>query len=223
MRMSVPILTGLGSGVLVAALLIVAIVTLAPEPLAAPSPTHVFRPFTTAAASAPAAASRSVGPGGASGSPRGTGGTTANFHVGQPAPALRLPLVGGGTFDLAEHRGAPIWVNFMRTDCPPCRDEFPLMNGYAVRYSSTGLAVIAVDIRETDTVARAFAQSLDAQFPVALDVDGAAQQAWQAVVLPVHFWIDGAGIIRDGALGGIGPDLMAHGLSTILPGVTVTP
>ena len=30
-------------------------------------------------------------------------------------------------------------------------------------------------------------------------------------------------IVRDGALGGIGPDVMATGLETILPGVDVTP
>lgn len=226
MRRNVPILTGLASGVLIAALLIVAIVALGPEPVAAPGPSHAIRPFTTAAASPPASASPTPGSSGASpsaGGSAGSGGTNANFHVGQPAPPLRLPLVGGGTFDLAALRGKPVWVNFMRTDCPPCRDEFPVMNGLAVRYSSTGLAVVAVDIRESDSAARAFAQSLDAQFPTALDADGAAQQAWQAVVLPVHFWIDRDGIIRDGALGGIGPDLMAHGLSTILPGVTVTP
>ncbi len=33
----------------------------------------------------------------------------------------------------------------------------------------------------------------------------------------------GGGIVRDGALGGIGPDDMARGLGKILPGVKVTP
>jgi hypothetical protein len=35
--------------------------------------------------------------------------------------------------------------------------------------------------------------------------------------------MDQAGIVRDGALGGIGADVMARGLQSILPGVTVTP
>jgi hypothetical protein len=46
---------------------------------------------------------------------------------------------------------------------------------------------------------------------------------WDAVALPVHYFIDAQGIVRDAALGGIGPDLMAQGLESILPGVTVTP
>jgi thiol-disulfide isomerase/thioredoxin len=149
--------------------------------------------------------------------------TGANFHIGEPAPALRLPQVGGGTVDLAALRGRPVWVNFMRTDCPPCRDEFPLMNGFAARYASTNLLVVAVDIRESEAVADDFARSLDATFPVALDSDGAAQATWGAIVLPVHFWVDVEGVIQAGALGGIGPDIMAESLARILPGVDVTP
>lgn len=40
---------------------------------------------------------------------------------------------------------------------------------------------------------------------------------------PVQFWIDASGIVRAGALGGIGPDLTASSLRKILPGTTVTP
>lgn len=221
MRSNIPVVAGLVSGVLIAGLLIVAILVFAPDPAAAPGSSLAAGSFGTAAASL--AATPSGGSGAVSAAPNESGGSSANFHIGQPAPPLRLAKVGGGTFDLAELRGKPVWVNFMRTDCLPCIDEFPLMNGFAVRYSDTGLAVVAVDIRESEAVAGAFARSLEAQFPIALDTDGAAQEAWQAIVLPVHFWIDAEGIVRDGALGGIGPDLMAHGLSTILPGVTVTP
>jgi thiol-disulfide isomerase/thioredoxin len=146
-----------------------------------------------------------------------------NFHVGEAAPALVVAQVGGGTIDLATLKGKPVWVNFMATWCPSCRDEFPLMNGFSARYASNGLVVIAVDVREDEGIVASFAQSLNATFPVGLDGDGAAQQRWGAVALPVHYWIDAKGIVRDGALGGIGPDVMAKGLESILPGVDVTP
>ena len=143
--------------------------------------------------------------------------------VGEPAPVLLVPQVGGGTIDLAALRGKPVWVNFMATWCPPCQDEFPLMNGFASRYADTGLVVLAIDVKEEEGVVAAFAQGLGATFPLGLDGDGAAAAAWGAVALPVHFWIDKDGIVRDGSLGGIGPDVMAEGLRTILPGVDVTP
>jgi cytochrome c biogenesis protein CcmG, thiol:disulfide interchange protein DsbE len=229
----VPVLAGLLSGAVVAALVVAAIVFLAPGP-AAPAPS-ASPPGGLSSSSAPAsaAASPATSPaaspagtpdasGSAIASASGSPTTGANFHVGEVAPPLRLPQVGGGTVDLGALRGRPVWINFMRTDCPPCRDEFPLMNGFAARYTSTGLVVVAVDVREPEAVADDFARSLNATFPVALDADGAVQTAWGAIVLPVHFWIDNDGVIRDGALGGIGPDIMAAGLTKIL-GVTVTP
>ena len=141
----------------------------------------------------------------------------------EPAPALVVPQVGGGTIDLANLRGMPVWINFMATWCPSCQDEFPLMNGFAARYADTGLVVIAIDVREEEGAVAAFGESLNATFPLGLDGDGKAADTWDAIALPVHFWIDAEGIVRDGALGGIGPDVMAAGLETILPGVDVTP
>ena len=147
----------------------------------------------------------------------------AAFHVGQPAPPLVLPQVGGGTIDLASSRGKPVWVNFMATWCPSCQDEFPLMNGFATRHADTGLTVIAVDVREDEEAVAAFAKGLGVEFPLGLDTDGKAAKTWDAIALPVHFWIDAERIVRYGALGGIGPDVMVDGLKTILPGVDVTP
>src|SRR5207244_244963 len=91
----------------------------------------------------------------------------------------------------------------------------PLMNGFAVRYASTNLVVVAIDVRESETTADDFARSLGATFPVGLDTDGTAHAAWGALVLPVHFWIDASGVIRERALGGIGPDVRPGRLSCV--------
>ena len=133
-----------------------------------------------------------------------------------------VPLVGGETVDLAEYRGKPVWLNFMATWCPSCRDELPLMAGYAAKYGKQGLVVLAIDVREDEPTVEAYFGDLGIRFPVGVDTDGAAQAEWGAVALPVHFWIDKDGIVRDGALGGIGPDAMNQGLGSIMPGVTVT-
>jgi len=216
MESRVAIAAGLGSGVLVAVVLIVGLVALGPDPAAAPvSPALSGSP---GAASPTAAGPTSVPP---SGSAVPSPGDAA-FHIGEPAPSLVVPQAGGGTIDLAALRGKPVWVNFMGTYCPPCRDEFPVMNGFYVRYADRGLVVLAIDVREDEGTVVAFAQELNATFPMGLDSDGSAQRAWEAVVLPVHFWIDAEGIIRDGALGGIGPDIMAEGLRKIMPGVDIT-
>jgi len=221
------ILAGLLAGVAVALLVLGGILAFAPEPGAAATPAPV--PSTSIPIASPSGAPPSPsasGPGAspsASGSAGPSGSAASLFHVGEPAPALSVPQVGGGTIDLANLRGKPVWVNFMGTYCPPCLDEFPLMNGFAARYADDGLVVLAIDVKEEEGAVAAFAESLSATFPIGLDGDGSAQARWEALALPVHFWIDKDGIIRDGALGGIGPDIMARGLSAIMPGVTVTP
>jgi cytochrome c biogenesis protein CcmG/thiol:disulfide interchange protein DsbE len=232
--------SGLVVGVLAGGLLVGAILLVVPAPapppstpppsasapaLAAPSrsetPGATSAPSATSAApSAPAAspadsAARSAAPSPSS--------ADAGFGVGKPAPALKLPKLGGGTIDLAALRGKPVWVNFMATWCPSCIDELPVMAGFAARYRSAGLEVVAVDVREDASSVAAFFKGMGVSMPVGLDSDGSAQSAWRALALPVHFWIDAQGVVRDAALGGVGPDIMAKGLQSILPGVTVTP
>jgi thiol-disulfide isomerase/thioredoxin len=225
------IFAGLLAGVLVAVAVLGGILYFAPEPGAAETPapqpsisigTPSPSPTPSAAVSPSASAPASASPSG-SASPSAGSSLAGLFHVGEEAPALSVPKVGGGTIDLKNLRGKPVWVNFMATNCPPCLEEFPLMNGFAARYGDKGLVILAIDVKEEEGAVAAFADLLSASFPIGLDLDGAAQRRWGALALPVHYWIDKDGIIRDGALGGIGPDIMGRGLSAIMPGVDVTP
>ena len=216
------IVAGLLVGVATAAVLLAGIVAFIPEPDIRDA--HRCAPGDSAERLPRAGRFVVTGPASASASasPESTEGSGL-FHVGEAAPALVVPQVGGGTIDLAALRGKPVWLNFMATWCPPCQDEFPLMNGFAARYADAGLVVVAIDVKEEEGLVAAFAQGLAATFPLGLDGDGSVSEAWDAVALPVHFWIDAEGIVRDGSLGGIGPDIMVSGLQTIMPGVDVRP
>ena len=234
------VLAGLVAGVLVALAVLAGVILGIPATIPAssqpspsavatavvesPSPSPSLSPSVSPSPASSAVASPSGSPSASPGaSASASASATANFHLGQAAPVLAVTRVGGGTIDLASLKGKAVWVNFMQTTCPPCVDEFPIMSGFAARYADKGLVVVAIDIREDASTVAAFARRTSAAFPLGLDTDGAAQQAWGAYGLPVHFWIDKSGIVRDGALGGIGPDVMARGVAAILPGVTVTP
>ena len=218
---------GLVAGLITGAIVVGAVVLLAPGP-GAPDPAASPEPVAQGSASPSGSASTSPSASGGSspddsGSPGASADPGAAFGIGEPAPPLAVPQLGGGEIALSNLRGKPVWVNFMASWCPPCRDELPIMNGYAARYADTGLVVLAIDVREDEAVVDAFVRELNVTFPVGLDGDGTAQSDWGAFALPVHYWIDAEGIVRDGALGGIGPDVMADGLESILPGVEVTP
>jgi len=206
------VLAGVIAGLATVAIVIGVLVASTPVPVVPPAPSVSF------ASPSPAPVSPSPSVPAATAEPSAPSPSTAAlFHVGEPAPALVVPRVGGGTIDLATLRGRPVWLNFWGTYCPSCVDEFPLMNGYAARHEGAGLVILAIDVREDEATAAAFATRYGAVFPVGLDPQGAAARAWDAVLLPVHYWIDADGVIRAGAAGGIGPDEMDAGLATILP------
>jgi thiol-disulfide isomerase/thioredoxin len=226
MRSFIAVLVGLVVGIGAAVGLGAAVIALTPAPTVRVTPAPpaasarpVTSPGSPAVGATPAAAS------GTDTTPApGASQTASPFPlVGRPAPALTAPQVGGGTIDLAALRGRPVWLVFTGTYCPPCRDEYPLMNGFAARYAGTGLVVLAIHVREGEQTVAPFVSSLNVVFPVGLDQDGSRARTWDAVALPIHYFIDAQGVVRDAALGGIGPDLMAQGLASILPGVTVTP
>jgi thiol-disulfide isomerase/thioredoxin len=221
-RLAIPI--GLLVGIMVATVAIALVVAFAPDPAAErpPGPAVPGQTVLPAGSDSPVPTSATDGTGGSPGTPPPPAGD-APFHVGEAAPALRVPQLGGGTIDLAALRGRPVWIEFMAGWCPSCRDEFPLMNGYAARFADEGLVVVAIDVREDEGKVAASMSQLAPIFPVGIDESGETAAAWAVAGLPTHFFVDQDGIVRDGAVGGIGPDLMAAGLERIMPGVTVTP
>ncbi|HWP62666.1 MAG TPA: TlpA disulfide reductase family protein [Candidatus Binatia bacterium] len=235
------VLGGLLAGVLAGAALLAVAVAVAPVdvPVSAPgtpeAPVGSASPGSSPSSSPTPPAAVEASPSGdplassppsgspPSGSPPPSAAAGDEFMIGAPAPAIALPQLGGGTIDLVTLRGRPVWVTFMATWCPSCREELPRMALAAARYADDGLVVLAVDVAEDEGTVAAYFGSLGVSIPVALDADGATMRRWRVLALPVHFWIDRDGIIRFGALGGVGPDVFAEGLGTILPGVTVEP
>jgi hypothetical protein len=111
------ILAGLLAGVLVAAGLLVAFVLVGPDPIGlrpTPSPTVAVTPSPTVAATA--SPSASAGPSASpaasasasAGAPTGSDAGQTGFHIGEPAPPLVVPQLGGGTIDLSTLRGKAV-------------------------------------------------------------------------------------------------------------------
>ena len=136
--------------------------------------------------------------------------------VGQPAPHFTLQSLDGGTVSLADYRGRPVVVNFWASWCVPCRDEFPLLRDARAQHAGTGLEVLGIIHDDGPQAARAFAASYDADWPLLLDQDDAAWNAYRGLAVPVTFFIDRDGIIQAVSFGPPPPAVMQERLAKIL-------
>lgn len=140
--------------------------------------------------------------------------TTAD--VGQAAPNMRLPLVGGGEIELATYRGRPVILNFWATWCEPCRAEMPVFERAQQQYRDKGLVVLGVDFQERDDQIQVFQQEVGVTFPSLVDRTGETTRQWRATGLPTTFLIDRQGIIQDVRVGAFTDEMLQSKLVKLL-------
>ena len=227
--------SGVAVGLLVAAILVAVALAVLPDLVPGPGPTPVPTPRDISGGSPGPAESPALpsptpttAPGltldpGGSASPSPSSAPDIGLAVGQQAPALIVDQLGGGTLDLSAYRGSPVWVNFMATWCPSCRDEIPQMLKYQAQLGDRGLVVGHVDVREDADAVAAFVQSFGLESPVGLDLVGRAQRAWGAFALPIHYFIDADGIVRSVMYGEPSPPMFEEALTKIIPGLSFEP
>lgn len=136
--------------------------------------------------------------------------------VGEAAPDFTLQTLHGQAVHLADYRGKTVVVNFWASWCPPCREEMPEFEAlFRERRAAGDFVLLALDYRPLDSerdVQRfldgvaATGQSLT--FPIVLDADGevaarygVAPRGARQATLPVSFFVDRNGIVRDRVFG----------------------
>ena len=176
-------------------------------PTAPPLPTDTPPSASQPTDAAPTGASASGSPPPFTQPPQGVG-------VGLVAPSIELPELGGGTLDTGAIEG-PLWINFMATWCPQCRDELPMMESMQAQLGEE-LTIVLVDVNEDRQTVRDFITSLGVGLRTGLDEDGTVQQEWGAFALPVHYWLDGDGVVQAMLFGGAPRDLFIESIRTVV-------
>lgn len=122
--------------------------------------------------------------------------------VGGPAPDFQLDTLAGASSAISDYRGKVVLLNFWATWCEPCRKEMPEIQAAYEAYQEEGFVVLAVNFGEKADKAAALVKKMGLTFPILLDRDVAVAERHNVVSLPVTFFIDPDGIVKEQVFGG---------------------
>jgi thiol-disulfide isomerase/thioredoxin len=148
--------------------------------------------------------------------PLASGTPVVGLAVGDKAPNISVTLLDGSVMNTSDFLGTPMWINFMATWCPQCRDELPMMEDYSTQLGNQ-MNVLVVDVGEDPKVVKDFMKSLKFGLTVGVDPNGVVQRQWGAYALPVHYWLDEQGIVRDIVYGGAPPEIFIQAITDVVP------
>ena len=141
---------------------------------------------------------------------------TPDTLIGTSAPDFALKTPAGDIIRLSSLKGQWVFLNFWATWCQPCQEEMPLfqrvVNGEFDGDGSASLkgkiALVAVDNRETLEDVTTFLKNNGLNVPVGLDPDGAINNRYRIIQMPITYLIDPAGVIRYQQVGQMTPALL---------------
>ena len=117
------------------------------------------------------------------------------------APDFTLLGLNGAPVSLRSLRGKTVLINFWATWCAPCRQEMPDINEAFLKRQDVGFVVLAVNLKETPSQAKAFADKYGLAFTVLLDAKGDVAKAYQLTGVPESWIIGSDGVLRERKIG----------------------
>jgi thiol-disulfide isomerase/thioredoxin len=123
-----------------------------------------------------------------------------------PMPVVSGTTLLGHPFGPADYAGKIVVINFWNQDCPPCREEQPVLEADYQKLSDQGVVVIGLvyvggNWPNDVSAARAFLASNGATYPNLLDGDSSLSEAFRISGIPTTIVADRQGQLRFQILG----------------------
>ena len=138
------------------------------------------------------------------------------MEVSFPAPELSLENLEGDTQSLADFKGNVVLVNNWATWCPPCKAEIPTLEAYYKAHTTDGFVIIGVEAGEPQNDVLKFVQDNGMTYPVWIDLNGAALDAFNNENLPSSYVIDRKGTVRLAWVGEISSEMLEKYITPLL-------
>jgi peroxiredoxin len=133
--------------------------------------------------------------------PAGAAGP-ALITVGASVPSFTLSALDGKSVTLSEDgKNRPVIVHFWNNGCRSCLKELPALEALYQQYKDQGLIIYAVNVRDTNAVATAFANKMKITLPILLDSAGKTAIQYSVMGLPRTYFIDRRGILKNKLMG----------------------
>jgi thiol-disulfide isomerase/thioredoxin len=109
----------------------------------------------------------------------------------------------------------------MATWCPQCRTELPMMQRFQGQLTDK-MTLLVIDVGEDRQTVKTFLNDLNVDLTVGLDPGGAIQAQWGANALPVHFLLDGDGVVQQIVYGGAPEEVFIRAITAVVPDFSAT-
>lgn len=123
---------------------------------------------------------------------------------GEVAPAIVGTTLDGAEFDLDDHRGSFVVVNFFQTTCIPCRQEHPELVAFQEAYGPSGFAtIVSVAFDDQPNNIREFFAQFGGDWPVLASDTGPLAVAYGVPLVPESILIAPTGEVITKLEGGV--------------------
>lgn len=131
------------------------------------------------------------------------------------APTISMADLSGRTWNLRDHMGKVVLVNFWATWCGPCRKETPDLVSLANELRSKGLEVVGISLDQTRDVIPPFVASYNIPYPILVAPPGSALTS-QIRSIPTTLLIDKEGRVAKQYIGAVAGSVFKQDIERLL-------
>lgn len=129
--------------------------------------------------------------------------------VGEKAPDFQVETIDGKKVKLSDYRGKKVFLNFWATWCPPCKAEMPHMQSF-YEEKPENVEVLAVNLEESASKVKDFADQYRLDFPVLLDRSGAVAEVYDIYTIPTTYVLNEDGTVHQKIIGPMDEAMMKN-------------
>ena len=138
------------------------------------------------------------------------------INIGQEAPHWELSDLEDNTTTLSDFLGKPLIVTFWTTWNPMSADQIKIFDEYLSQNDKGIFKIISINNQEDKSIVLNFIQRGGYEVPVLLDETGKVGELYKVRTLPITYFLDKNGIIKDVFAGALSEEMLTEKVQKII-------